>query len=146
MITKDIRPSASSPISFVTGFSSSLTFVIGTLGRYGSGKSRFQVTGPDITGIIPLDQKTRRTVENTMKELGKTFGKNILMPPVDFIQEPNPIQTARMDTEASKEFYRNRVERIKDYLLNLHANPDVRLICLDTATQARIRSRGSLRD
>lgn len=130
-----LKDQACKELPFVSDFSSHLSFVIGSIGRYSSGKTRLPVTGPDLTGIIPIDQKTRRTVENTMKELGKKFNRNILMPPVDFLKEMNPMAAARLNEEDSKEHYRTRVERVKEYALGLHAHPDVRLICLDTFAQ-----------
>lgn len=136
MIDKPIKikdVSGKGELEFVGGFSPSHSFVIGGFGRFGTGKSRFAVTGPDVTGIIPIDQKTRRTVEAAMKELDKSYGKNILMPPEDFIKYMRPLEAEAMDEAKSKEFYRQRVERVKEYAFALLNHRDVRLICLDTA-------------
>src|SRR5262252_1566 len=53
-----------------------------------SGKTRFPLTGPELIGYIPLDRKTRRTVEKASKETGKRF----LIPKNDFIREVNPLK------------------------------------------------------
>lgn len=122
-------------LPFVESFAHQLSFVIGSHGLFSCGKSRLGVTGPSTTFILPLDPKTRRTVEKNMKEMGKKFGKDILMPPEGFIEELSPMQASRLDKETSTKHYRKRVEMCKEYLLAAHANPNVRLIVVDTATQ-----------
>ncbi len=130
-----IKSSTGSPLQFVTEHSRQLSFVVGSHGEFSSGKTRLAVTGPDVTFVLPIDMKSRRTIENNMKSMGKKFGKNILIPPEDFIEHINPAQAARMDEEGSKKFYRTRVERCKEYLLGAHEHKDVRLIVVDDATQ-----------
>lgn len=119
-------------VEFLQDFSNSIGYAIGSFGRYGSGKSRLGVTGPDITGIIPIDKKTRRTVETVMKEMGKVYGRNILMPPENFIEYVNPFKAEAMEEEEAKRFYQERVDRIKDVAHSLLNNKDVRLIVFDT--------------
>lgn len=128
-----IKSPSGKELSYVSEFTHQLSFVIGSHGLFSSGKTRLPVTGPDKTFILPIDSKCRRTVENNMRAMGKEFGKNILMPPVDFIDHLNPMQAERMDENASKEFYRNQIETCKEWLLAAHANKDVKLIAIDTA-------------
>ena len=128
------KSSTGQPLEFVTSFSTQLSFVIGSHGEFSTGKSRLGVTGPDLTFFLPIDMKSRRTVENNMRSMGKKFGKNILIPPENFIEQINPMQAARLDEETSKKFYRDRVERCKEYLLAAHDHKDVRLIVIDDAT------------
>ncbi len=129
-----IKSPSGTELQFVSDFSNQLSFVIGSHGLFSSGKTRLPVTGPDLTFILPEDQKSRRTIENVMRLTGKKFGKNILIPPEGFIEQINPMQAARLDEETSKKFYRDRVERIKEWLLTAHAMKDVRLIAIDTCT------------
>lgn len=130
-----IKSPSGKELSYVSEFTHQLSFVIGSHGLFSSGKTRLPVTGPDKTFILPIDSKCRRTVENNMRAMGKEFGRNILMPPLDFIEYLNPMQAERMDEEASKKFYRDRVEKCKEWLLAAHKEPDVKLICIDTATE-----------
>jgi hypothetical protein len=111
-------------------------FVIGTCGPGGAGKSRLAVSGPDLTAIIPTDRKTRHTVEAAMREYGKKFGTNILLPKEDLVSSAvNPVLLMKMDEKQIKELYRAKVDRIKDIVWSFYSHDDVRLICIDSFGQ-----------
>lgn len=110
--------------------------VIGVFAAYGSGKSRFGVTGPDVCGIIPTDRKTRRTVENTIEWYRQRgVEKKILMPKIDFVRQVNPMELSRMDEAQSMEHYRKHVDQIKEATWALHSSKDVNCIMIDLFSQ-----------
>lgn len=103
-------------------------------GGAGSGKTRLVATMPGKLGFIPLDRKSRRTMERAAAELKLPKGK-IVFPKDDFVRLGKPMQLALMDPEAQMKFYREHVNRIKDALFSLSEKPDVDSIGIDTGTQ-----------
>jgi len=79
---------------------------IGTFGPAGSGKTRLTVTMPGKIGVIPLDRKQRRTIENAAAELKLKKGK-IIFPKQDFVRLSKPMELAMMESEAAMKFYRD---------------------------------------
>ena len=119
---------------------------IALFGKEGSGKTRFCCTAPDPIGFIPLDRKTRRTVNSINKELGK----QIYMPDDDFVRVSNPMKLATlkdscgssMPTKSpgghlccAKHYYRQHVNAVKQAAFTLYEHPSIRTIIIDTGTQ-----------
>jgi len=96
-----------------------------------SGKTRFPLTGPELIGYIPLDRKTRLTVEKNSKELGKKF----LIPKDDFIREVNPLKLSAWDEKTIRTHYSDHLNRVDDAIYAMHAHPDVQVICIDLFSQ-----------
>lgn len=119
--------------------------IICTFGEDFSGKSRLGATGPSVVGVVPLDRKTRYTIEKTAKE----FGRKILMPKTDLVREGNmsvragwastdtELNDKEIDeiTEKTKKAYRQHVNMVKEVTWALHDNPDVRLVVIDLFEQ-----------
>lgn len=106
---------------------------IASFGRGGSGKTRFICTMPGKVGVIPLDRKTRRTLERTAAELNLKKGK-IQIPDHDFVRLENPMKLAMLNNDDAMTFYRNHVNRIKDAIYSL-AESTVDSISIDSGTQ-----------
>lgn len=110
--------------------------IMASFGPWNTGKSRFGVTGPNTVGIIPVDRKTRRTVEKTIEELkSRGIKKKILMPKTDFIRQINPMSQATMTDEKTKEFYQQHVQEINESAWAMHASPEVKIIVIDLFEQ-----------
>jgi len=107
---------------------------IGTFGPAGSGKTRLTVTMPGKTGVIPLDRKQRRTIENAAAEMKLPKGK-IIFPKDDFVRLAKPMELVMMDQESAMKFYREHVNRIKDAIFTLAERKDVTSISIDPGTQ-----------
>lgn len=106
--------------------------IAASFGPWNTGKSRFGVTGPDVVGIVPIDRKTRRTVEKTIEELkAQGITRKVLLPTHDFVRAINPMALATMSEDDTKKFYRSHVDGIKDMTWAMHAQPSVKLIVLD---------------
>ena len=121
-----------SDIQFVDSFGSGKpTLVMNAYGLDTSGKTRFGMTGPEVIGYIPMDRKTRRTVEIVAKETGKRF----LIPKEDFIRQVNPLKLATTSEDSIRTHYKDHVNRVKDAIYALHEHKDVRVICIDFGSQ-----------
>jgi hypothetical protein len=107
---------------------------IAGFGRAGTGKSRFSLTMPGKVGVIPLDRKTRRTLERAADEMGVSKGK-IVMPKQDFVRLESPMKLAMMSNDAAMAFYREHVNKVKDAIWTLAEKADVDSIVIDTGTQ-----------
>ena len=107
---------------------------IALFGAAGSGKSRLAATMPGKVGIIPLDRKTRRTIERVAKGLGLPKGK-IVFPADDLVRLGKPMQLMLMDNDAAIRFYREHVNRIKDAVFTLAEDPKIDSIVIDSGTQ-----------
>jgi hypothetical protein len=107
---------------------------IASFGRSGSGKTRFICTMPGKVGVIPLDRKSRRTIERASAEMGLKKG-HIIMPATDFVRLENPMKLAMMGNDEAMAFYRSHVNRIKDAIYTLAEMSGVESICIDSATQ-----------
>lgn len=132
MIETKLKSSTGKEITFISSFGGSKpTVVMNAFGLDTSGKSRFAMTGPEVIGIVPLDRKTRRTVEKTAKELNKRF----LMPKDDLILPISPIRLQGMDDKKIMALYSEHMEKVKAAIFTLHAHSDVQTISIDLATQ-----------
>lgn len=107
---------------------------IANFGGAGSGKTRLIATMPGKIGYVPLDRKSRRTMERAAAEMKLKKGK-VLFPKEDFVRLAKPMQLAMMKPEEQMVFYREHVNRIKDALFTLAEKPDIDCIGLDTGTQ-----------
>ncbi len=133
---------------FVTNPKAEDALAIMLFGEQGSGKTRFLTTAPDPIGIVPLDRKTRKTVERIANE----FGKTVVMPKEDFVRVDNPMRLAllkptcgqsiesKLEDKVPKlccaiHYYRWHVNRIKAAAFKLYAHPEIRTIGIDTGTQ-----------
>ena len=119
----------------ITGFTTDTqpedTLSIAIYGRDTTGKTRFIATAPDPIGILPLERKSRPTIDRIKRE----FGKVVLMPEQDFIRVSNPMKMATMTDDALKAYYRAHVDRVKMAGYALAASPDIRSIGIDSGTQ-----------
>lgn len=124
-------------MEFVDGLEpESPKLIMASFGPWGSGKSRFGITAPEIVGLVPTDRKSRRTWEKTLQQMSAEGNKKrILMPKQDFIRQQNPLAMATMDEAKSIEYYRRHVDQIKDACYIMHDHKDVQTIVIDTANQ-----------
>lgn len=106
----------------------------GVFGKAGSGKSRLLCTMPGKTGVIPLDRKTRRTLERVAVEMALPKGK-IVMPKEDFIRVINPMKLIMMEPDAQMKFYRDHFNKVKDAIWTLAEDAKVESIGIDTGSQ-----------
>jgi hypothetical protein len=107
---------------------------IGSFGPAGSGKTRFILTMPGKVGVIPLDRKSRRTIERGAGELGLKKGK-IIMPKDDLVRLAKPMALMLMSNDAAQTFYREHINRVKDAIFTLAEDTTVESIAIDTGTQ-----------
>lgn len=107
---------------------------IGSFGYASSGKTRLLCTMPGKIGVVPLDRKTRRTIERVSKELGLKKGK-IVMPKDDYVRLANPMKLAMMDNDSAMQFYREHANRVKDAIFSLAEQKDIDSIGIDSGTQ-----------
>ena len=132
---REIKTSSGKSISFVSETTPiELTYVIGVFSqKESSGKTRFCVTGPSATGIIPTDRKTRKVVEKVAAEFGKVLGKDIIIPTKDFVRQASPMELAGMDEKVSIKHYRDYVETVKELAYALYEEKSVKAVCIDNA-------------
>lgn len=104
---------------------------IAVFGEQGSGKTRFAITAPDPIGFIPLDRKSRKTVDKIAKDLDKT----VVMPDKDYIRVAEPMRLSVMKPDAAKVYYRQHVDAVKHAAFTLAAHADIKTIVVDTGTQ-----------
>jgi hypothetical protein len=107
---------------------------LGVFGRAGTGKTRLMATAPGLA-VIPLQRKTRPTVEQVMKEL---YPHRRIYWPKDaeaFYKYKNPMEMSMMDLQASKDFYRDLVDKVKATCWKLLDNKDVKTIGIDSGYQ-----------
>ncbi len=104
---------------------------IGVFGRAGTGKTRLMATAPGL-GVIPLQRKTRPTVEQVMKELYPD--RKIFWPKnaEEFYRYKNPMELAMMDLDESKKFYRALVDRVKVGCWSMLDHQEIRTIGIDS--------------
>lgn len=102
-------------------------------GRPGSGKTRLLATAPGL-GIIPLQRKTRPTVEQVMRDL---YPDRVILWPKNaelLYKYENPAALALMDRDESKKFHRELFERVKQAAWALLENPKCKTIGIDDGT------------
>lgn len=104
---------------------------VAAFGRAGTGKTRLMATAPGL-GVIPLQRKTRPTVEQVLKELYP--GRKVWWPKNadEFYKYKNPMELAMMNREESITFYRDLVDRIKAGCWSLLDHPEVKTIGIDS--------------
>lgn len=102
-------------------------------GEHGTGKTRLIATAPDV-GVIPLDRKTRGTIERVRKEISPN--SQIWFPKADYIRHEDPMALAMLPPEESMKYYRKHVNKIKDACWTL-ADPKhpCRTIAIDSGSQ-----------
>jgi hypothetical protein len=104
---------------------------LGVFGKAGTGKTRIMATAPGL-GVIPLQRKTRPTVEQVMREL---YPKRKVWWPKnaeEFYRYKNPMEMSMMGATESKEFYRALVDKIKAACWSLLDMPEVKTIGIDS--------------
>ena len=104
---------------------------VAAFGRPGTGKTRLMATAPGL-GVIPLQRKTRPTVEQVLKEL---YPKRKVWWPKDhdaFYRYKNPMEMSLMNRDESIAFFRALVDRIKAGCWALLDNKDVQTIGIDS--------------
>jgi len=104
---------------------------IGVFGRAGTGKTRLMATAPGL-GIIPLQRKTRPTVEQVMRDLYPD--RKVYWPKNadEFFRYRNPMAMSMMDLAESKAFYRELVDKVKYACWSLLDMPEVQTIGIDS--------------
>lgn len=104
---------------------------VGVFGRAGTGKTRLMATAPGL-GVIPLQRKTKPTVEQVIKDLYP--GRKVWWPKdADvFYKYKNPMEMSMMDLNESKVFYRDLVDKIKLGCWSLLDHPEVQTIGIDS--------------
>lgn len=104
---------------------------IGVFGRAGTGKTRLMATAPGL-GIIPLQRKTRPTVEQVIRDLYPN--RKVYWPKNadEFYRYRNPMEMSMMNVEESKAFFRALVDRIKIGCWSLLDMPEVKTIGIDS--------------
>ena len=116
------------------------TALICGFGSDSSGKSRFGLTGPNVTGLIATDANTRSVAKKHQQE----FKRKLLMPTEDFVRTKSAgvrvgwNATMSEDEERRvKEIVmkdsREVVDRIKQATWALADRPEVKLIVIDNA-------------
>jgi hypothetical protein len=104
---------------------------VGVFGRAGTGKTRLMATAPGL-GVIPLQRKTRPTIEQVLKDL---YPDRKVWWPKDadaFYKYKNPMQMSMMDLAESKAFYRDLVDKVKHACWSLLDMPEVKTIGIDS--------------
>lgn len=104
---------------------------IGVFGRAGTGKTRLMATAPGL-GVIPLQRKTRPTIEQVLKDL---YPDRKVWWPKDadaFYKYKNPMEMSMMGAEESKTFYRALVDKVKYACWSLLDIPEVKTIGIDS--------------
>ena len=104
---------------------------IGVFGRAGTGKTRLMATAPGL-GVIPLQRKTRPTIEQVQRELYPD--RKIYWPKNadEFFKYKNPMAMSMMDLAESKAFYRELVDKVKYACWSLLDMPEVQTIGIDS--------------
>lgn len=104
---------------------------IGVFGRAGTGKTRLMATAPGL-GVIPLQRKTRPTIEQVQRELYPD--RKIYWPKNadEFYKYKNPMAMSLMDLAESKAFYRELVDKVKYACWSLLDMPEVQTIGIDS--------------
>lgn len=104
---------------------------VGVFGRAGTGKTRLMATAPGL-GVIPLQRKTRPTIEQVLKNL---YPDRKVWWPCDadaFYKYKNPMEMSLMGAEESKKFYRDLVDKVKHACWALLDMPEVKTIGIDS--------------
>jgi hypothetical protein len=102
---------------------------------------------PGPIGVVPLDRKSRRTVEMAKAELGKV----VMMPKVDLVTPINPMKLASLTPLCkgavasninkpapmccASHYHRHQVDKIKDAIYTLYGADSIKSIVLDSGTQ-----------
>jgi hypothetical protein len=104
---------------------------LGVFGKAGTGKTRIMATAPGLA-VIPLQRKTRPTVEQVLKELYP--GRKVWWPKNadEFYKYKNPGAMAMMTVDESRTFYRELVDKIKAACWSLLDHPEVKTIGIDS--------------
>jgi hypothetical protein len=104
---------------------------VGVFGKAGTGKTRLMATAPGL-GVIPLQRKTRPTIEQVLKDLYP--GRKVWWPKNsdEFYKYKNPMAMSMMDLAESKAFYRELVDKVKYACWSLLDIPEVKTIGIDS--------------
>jgi hypothetical protein len=104
---------------------------LGVFGKAGTGKTRIMATAPGL-GVIPLQRKTRPTVEQVLKELYPN--RKVWWPKNadEFYKYKNPMEMSMMSASESKDFYRALVDKVKYACWSLLDHPGVKTIGIDS--------------
>src|SRR5579864_3520756 len=104
---------------------------VGVFGKAGTGKTRLMATAPGL-GVIPLQRKTRPTVEQVLKDLYP--GRKVWWPKNadDFYKYKNPMEMSLMTLDESRTFYRKLADQIKLGCWSLLDHPEVKTIGIDS--------------
>lgn len=106
---------------------------IGVFGRAGTGKTRLMATAPGL-GVIPLQRKTRPTIEQVQRELYPE--RKIYWPKNadEFYKYKNPMEMSMMTFDEGKTFHRNLVNKVKYGAWSLLEHDDIQTIGIDDGT------------
>jgi hypothetical protein len=135
MVTPAAQPSNAKPIAGPVEFDILVPgppekIHLGVYGRAGSGKTRLMATAPGL-GVIPLQRKTRTTVEQVIKDLYPN--RKILWPKNadEFYKYRDPMELSQMNRDQSKAFHHQLLDRIKQAAWTLLEHPGCRSIGID---------------
>lgn len=114
-------------IEFDEDLGNSDPYIIGSFGPEGTGKTRLPITGPELIGFIPLENKSYFTITKDATEMGK----RVLKPkdPQALIVDPRKIYD--YDDDKLKKFYQDQVKRVTDTIYGMLAHPDVKVVVVD---------------
>jgi hypothetical protein len=104
-------------------------------GLEGTGKTRLAATAPKPIGLLPLDEKSKRTFIRIGEEMGYDDGW-VITPTEPFIPDSS-LRTLAMseNTNDVTKTYKDAISRAYDVAGAFVANPDIRTIVMDTCSQ-----------
>lgn len=102
-------------------------------GKPGSGKTRLMASAPGLA-VIPLQRKTRPTVEQVMRDLYPD--RKVLWPKnAELLYKyENPAALALMTRDESKQFHRDLFDRVRNAAWSLLEHKDCQTIGIDDGT------------
>ena len=107
---------------------------VSSFGKAGSGKTEFCCKMPGKTVIIPLNRKTRPTVEAYIRRADIPAGK-ILMPKTDLIRHEKPMELMLLKPEEAVKRYAGHIDRVMDAVYSAVGRKDIDSIAIDSGTQ-----------
>ena len=124
----------------IPGFSQQIKLTdkptVSVYGDEGSGKTRFAATAPDPIGLLPIDDKSKRT----FKPVAEKMGKIVFTPDANYINHAEAQKMAMLDSEKKenlpiiKQFYTELHKRVLEDAMKLASNRDIASVVVDSNT------------